>query len=230
MNSQKNQDNAPKTLLEGIQGEVSAENAPLLDFITKYAGLIAGFVLLLLLILGGAGVWKWYHGGKQKEAQEEMARINMELKGAEHDQALKKLAENAPENTRIFMYLTLGQSAQANGNPVLAGEAYAQAAKLGGDSALGMISALGSAGSLLMQSKYAEALALLEEFRQKIPMAAQSAQFQEMLAEAAARAGSLALARKTYENLSAEVHTPEAAYFRSRAEAIGREIAAQEGK
>lgn len=230
MISQKNQGNVPQSLLEGIQGEVSAENAPLLQFITKYAGFIAGFVLLLLLILGGVGAWKWYHGGKLKDAREELARINFQLKGPERDEALSNLAKNAPGNARLSIYLSLGQNALANGNPGLAADAYAKAASLGGDSGLGMAAALGSAASLLAQEKYPQALTLLQELQTKLPWAGQSSQFQQLLAETATKAGRLELAQKTWQALAEESQAPDSAYYRSRAEALASQIAAQESK
>lgn len=225
MNPQKNQGNQPQGLLDGIQSEVSAENAPLLEFITKYASYIAGGCLAILLILGGMGVWKWYHGGKQREAQEELARINLQLKGAEHDDALGKLAQNAPDSVKLSVYLSLGQSALENGNPVLAAEAYAKAADLDKDGALGTIAALGGAGSLLMQAKYTQALALLQELEARAPQITNSIQFQQMLAEAANKAGDYGVAQKTYQRLAEEVHTPEDAYYRDRADALARQIA-----
>lgn len=228
MNEQKNQGDAGNSLLSGIQNEVSAENAPLLEFITKHASFIAGIVLLLLLILGGMAIWNWYHNGKQQEAREELARINAELKGKERDTALSRLAENAPESVKLFIYMSLGQSAQENGDPVLAADAYARAAKLDGDGALGMTAALGSVGSLLMQGEYVQALALLQELEAKLPGAANSQQLQQMLAEAAARAGKKDLAIKTYEKLAKEVKTPEAAYFKSRAEALSAQSSPEE--
>lgn len=211
--------------MKGIENEVSAENAPLLRFITKYASLIGGLVLALLLILGGMAVWNWYHTGKQEEARAELARINMQMKGADKDNALNKLAANAPDNVKLFIYLSLGKSAQENGNPILSAEAYAKAAKLDGDGALGLTAALGSAGSLLMQAEYNQALALLRELEVKLPEAAKSPQLNQMLAEAAYRAGQLELAQKTYQRLAETITTPEGAYFRSRAEALAEELA-----
>lgn len=225
MNQQKNQDTSG--ILGGIQGEVSPESAPLLQFITRYATVIASVVLVLLLALGGLAVWNWYHGGKQKEARAELARINAELKGQDRDAALDNLAKNAPESTKLFIYLSLGKSAQENGNPVLAADAYAKAAKLDGDGALGLTAALGSVSSLLMQAEYTQALALLEELEKRLPDADGSVEVQQMLAEAAAKAGKLELAQKTYEKLGQEVKTPEGAYFRSRAEALAARIASQ---
>lgn len=222
MDQQKNQGRPAPGLLDGIQNEVSAENAPLLDFITKYAGVIASVVLAILLILAGMGIWKWYHGGKQKEAQEELARINLQLQGAERDEALNNLAKNAPDSTKLFIYLTLAKSAQENGNPVLAGEAYAKAASIDGDGALGLTAALGSVGTLLMQAEYTQALVLIQEFEKKWPEAAKSVQLQQMLAEAAANAGQTELASKTYEALAREVQGPEADYYRSRAEQLAK--------
>lgn len=225
MNPQKNQDTASKSLLDNIQGEVSAENAPLLQFITRHASFIAGGVLLLLLTLGGLAVYNWYHGGKLAEARKELARINAQLHSKERTDALAKLAEGAPDATKLFIYMSLGQSAQENGDPILAADAYARAAKLDGDGALGLTAALGSVGSLLMQAKYVEALALLQELEKKLPEAGNSVQLREMLAEAASRAGKLDLARQTYQKLADELKTPEAAYFRSRAEELKEALA-----
>lgn len=224
MSQQKNQDKAPAGLLDNIQGEVSPENAPLLNFITKNASAIAGVVLAILLVLGGWAVWNWYHGGKQREAREELARINAELNGADRDKALSELAKNAPDSTKLFIYMSLGQSAQENGNPVLAADAYAKAASLDGDGALGLTAALGSVGSLLMQAEYQQALALLLELEKKLPQSANSTQLQQMLAEAAYRAGKLELAQQTYKKLGEELTTPEGAYFRSRAGQIAAEM------
>lgn len=220
MNQQKNQGEQGTSLLRDIEGEVSAESAPLLEFITRHASFLAGIVLSLLLILGGMAIWNWYHGGKQKEAREELARINMELKGADREKALDKLAQNAPDSTKLFIYMSLAQSAQENGNPVLAADAYAKAAKLDGDGALGLTAALGSVGSLLMQSEYVQALALLQELEAKLPESRKSPQLRQMLAEAAAHAGKPELAISTYESLANDIKTPEAAYFRARAEAL----------
>lgn len=227
MKQEKKQEAGTGTLLDDIQGEVSAESAPLLQFITKHASLIASGVLLLLLALGAVAVWNWYHGSKQEEARRELDRINMQLKGKDKDAALNKLAENAPNSVKLFIYMSLGQSAQENNDPVLAADAYAKAASLDGDGALGLTAALGSVGSLLMQGKFPQALALLQELEKKLPDSRNSAALQQMLAEAASRAGQLELAQKTYQKLAEEVKTPEAAYFHSRADAIANELATQ---
>lgn len=220
-------ENENKSLLQDIQGEVSAESAPLLQFITAHASKIAGVVLALLLVLGGMGIWKWYHGGKQQEAREELTRIESQLKGKDRDKALDQLAQKAPDSVKLFIYLSLAKSAQENGDPVLSADAYSKAAKLEGDSALAITAALGSAGSLLAQGEYMQGLALLQELETKTPEAAKSLPFQQMLAESAYYAGKLDLARKTYTKLAGEEKTPESAYFLSRAEAIAKEMAAK---
>ena len=72
-----------------------------------------------------------------------------------------------------------------------------------------------------MQNENVQALALLQELEAKLPESRRSVQLRQMLAEAAARAGKTELAYKTYLGLAEEVKTPEGAYFRSRAEALG---------
>lgn len=225
MSQQKNQGEDRGTLLDGIHSEVSVENQPLLNFITKYASVIAGCVLVLLLVLGGLAVWNWYHHGKQQEAREELARINMQLKGKDRETALSKLAANAPDNVKLFIYLSLGQSAQENGNPILAADAYAKAAEIDGDGPLGLTAALGSVTSLLMQGEFQQGLALLQELEAKLPPARHSVQFKQLLAEAAYGASKLELAEKIYTELGQQVNTPQASYFRERAEQIAAEIA-----
>lgn len=224
MNSQKNQAEVASPFLRDIQAEVSAENAPLLQFITRYAGVIAGVVLLLLLALGGMAVWNWYHTGKQEEAQQELARIDAQLKGKDRDAALSRLAESAPDSTKLFIYMSLGQSAQENGDLILAAEAYAKAAKLDNDGALGLAAALGNVSSLLMQNEDAQALALLQELESRLPEARRSVLLRQMLVEAASRAGKTEIAYQTYRNLAEEMKMPQAAYFRSRADALAAEL------
>lgn len=216
--------------MQDIQAEVSSENAPLLEFITKYAGVIAGVVLALLLILGGMAIWNWHKSGKENDARAELARINMQLKGEAKDQALLNLAQNAPDSTKLFIYMSLGQSAQENGNPILAADAYAQAAKLDNDGPIGLTAALGSVGSLMMQAEYQQALALLQELDKRLPAANNSQYLQQMLAEAAYKTGNLQLAMDTWRKLGDETGTPQGAYFKKRADEIAAEIAAQKDK
>lgn len=220
MNPQKNQDEKKAGLFDGIQSEVSAENAPLLEFITKYAGIIAGIVITLLLILGGMGAWRWYQTDKQKNALNELANIEVHLSGSEKNAALTKFAENAPDTLKIYAYMSLGKNALENNNPKLAADAYANAAKLGGDSSLGVAASFAEAGALLNQEDYSRAISILQNLEKYFIEPSSAIRLKEMLAEAAAAAGNKELAIKTYEWLGNEVKTPEGSYFRSRAEAL----------
>lgn len=213
------------TLIDGLKNEVSPESAPLLRFITKYASAIAGVVLVLLLILGGMAVWNWYHGGKEREAREELARINMQFKGKDRIAALSKLAENAPDNVKLFIYLNLGQSAQESGDPVLAADAYAKAAQIDGDGPLGLTAAMGSVMSLLMQSEYNQAYALLEELEAKLPAASKTAEFRQLLAEAAAGAGKTEIALKIYNELTKQAKYPQSSLYQNRADQLEESLA-----
>ena len=77
MNPQKNQGGEPSPLFHDLQAEVAAESAPLLQFMLRHAGLIAGVAVLFLLVLAGTGLWGWYSGGKSEDARQELARISM---------------------------------------------------------------------------------------------------------------------------------------------------------
>ena len=69
------------TLLNDLKAEVSAESAPLLQFIVRNSGLIVGVVVVLLVALVGTAVWRWHQGGLQAEAQTELARIGITRAG-----------------------------------------------------------------------------------------------------------------------------------------------------
>lgn len=229
MNPQKNQGGEASPLLRDLQAEVAAESAPLLQFMLRHAGLIAGVVLLFLLVLAGTGLWRWYSGGKNEDARQELARISMLAQGAERVKALAALAESAPSDVRISVLLTLAQSALESGDAVAAADAYAKVARLDADGALGLTAALGEAASLLRAGKNVEALSLLQGLESRLPAEGRSVQFRQMLAEAAARAGRKELAAGTYQALSREVKGLDGEYYRVRAEALAPAAGAAQG-
>ena len=75
MNPQKNQGEETSPLFRDLQAEVSSESAPLLQFMLRHAGIIAGVVILFLLVLAGTGIWRWYSGGKNEDARQELATL-----------------------------------------------------------------------------------------------------------------------------------------------------------
>ena len=93
------------TLFNDLKAEVSAESAPLLQLIVRNSGLIVGVVVVLLVALVGTAVWRWHQGGLQAEAQTELARIGITMKGGDRLKALDDLAAKAPENMRYSIYL-----------------------------------------------------------------------------------------------------------------------------
>lgn len=220
MNPQKNQGEETSPLFRDLQAEVSSESAPLLQFMLCHAGIIAGVVILFLLVLAGTGIWRWYSGGKNEDARQELARVSMTMQGQERLKALAALADKAPSDVRLSVLLAWAQSALESGDAAVAAEVYAKAAKLDADGALGLAAALGEAGSLLKAGKNAEALTLLQGLEARLPGENRSVQLRQMLAEAAARAGEKDLAAKTYQALAQEVNGLDGEYFRVRAEAL----------
>ena len=220
MNPQKNQGEETSPLFRDLQAEVSSESAPLRQFMLRHAGIIAGVVILFLLVLAGTGIWRWYSGGKNEDARQELARVSMTMQGQERLKALAALADKAPSDVRLSVLLAWAQSALESGDAAVAAEVYAKAAKLDADGALGLAAALGEAGSLLKAGKNAEALTLLQGLEARLPGENRSVQLRQMLAEAAARAGEKDLAAKTYQALAQEVNGLDGEYFRVRAEAL----------
>ena len=145
------------TLLNDLKAEVSAESAPLLQFIVRHSGLIVGVVVILLVALVGTAVWRWHQGGLQAEAQTELARIGITMKGGDRLKALDDLAAKAPENMRYSIYLMQAEFAMQDQDYSRAEQAYATAARLDADGAMGLMAALGQAGALIKLDRPADA-------------------------------------------------------------------------
>ena len=220
MNPQKNQAAEAASLLHEIQTEISAESAPLLRFILRYANIIAGVVVGLLLLMAGTGIWQWRGGVKKAEVMDELARITMTAQGEARVKALTALALSAPEETRLAVQMALGQSATESGNHAAAAAAYAAAAELDSEGALGTAAMIAQAGALLKDGKSLDALPLLRKAEERLPEQARTPQLRRMLAEAAASAGQKELAAGIYKSLADAAPGREGDYFRARAEAL----------
>ena len=192
------------TLLNDLKAEVSAESAPLLQFIVRNSGLIVGVVVVLLVALVGTAVWRWHQGGLQAEAQTELARIGITMKGGDRLKALDDLAAKAPENMRYSIYLMQAEFAMQDQDYSRAEQAYATAAKLDADGAMGLMAALGQAGALIKLDRPADAVTL-----------------RMLLGEAAEAAGKTDVAVAAYEALAASQPGLDGEFYRSRAEALG---------
>ena len=182
------------TLLNDLKAEVSAESAPLLQFIVRNSGLIVGVVVVLLVALVGTAVWRWHQGGLQAEAQTELARIGITMKGGDRLKALDDLAAKAPENMRYSIYLMQAEFAMQDQDYSRAEQAYATAAKLDADGAMGLMAALGQDGRATLRM---------------------------LLGEAAEAAGKTDVAVAAYEALAASQPGLDGEFYRSRAEALG---------
>ena len=183
------------TLFNDLKAEVSAESAPLLQFIVRNSGLIVGVVVVLLVALVGTAVWRWHQGGLQAEAQTELARIGITMKGGDRLKALDDLAAKAPENMRYSIYLMQAEFAMQDQDYSRAEQAYATAAKLDADGAMGLMAALGQAGALIKLDRPADAVTLLQ--------------------------GLTDVAVAAYEALAASQPGLDGEFYRSRAEALG---------
>jgi len=220
MNPQKNQGEATLPLLRDLQAEVSTESAPLLQFILRHAGLIAGVVVLFLLVLIGTGIWSWHAGNKNEEAREELARTELTLQGKERTAALKALAARMPDAVRVPALLAWAQSALADDDPTAAAEAYSAVAAADADGALGKAAGLGQAASLLKAGKSVEALSLLQNIEARLPENSRSLELRQMVAEAAAAAGHNDMAARVYLALARDSQGVEKDYFNARAMAL----------
>lgn len=226
MNPQKNQDTEESTLLQDLQAEVSTESAPLLQFILRHGGAIAGFVLLFVLVLAGTGLWRWYDTSRSNEARQELARLSMQKSGEGQLKGLTSFAETAPEAVRFAAWLTVGQSALHENNATAAVSAYANAAKER-DGAFGLAASINEAGALLKAGKNAEALALLQELLTSLSEDIPTQQLKQMAAEAAQAANQPEQAARLYLALAEQSQGLESDYFRAQARALTPNTPAQ---
>ena len=230
MNQQKNQaspmpqqlppQNAGSDILRDLQGEVSEESAPLLEFITRHGSLIATTVVLFLIVIGLSGLWNWYTAKQHKETLAELARIEMRTQGAERVKALREMAQKAPSDATLPAWLAVGQAALETSDFQGAAEAFATAAKSDAEGALGLAASLGQATSLLKADKAQEALTLLQALATQNSDLGQNPALRQLLAQAAVKAGNTDLAAKTYQALAKDTQGLDSAYFAARAEAL----------
>lgn len=227
MNPQKNQGAEDSPLLRDLQAEVSSESAPMLQFMLRHAGTIAGIVVLFVLVLAGTGLWRWYTTSKNDEARQALAHIVLQTSGSAQLKELAALAERAPSDVRFSVYLALGQSAMSNGDNAAAAEAFAKAAKES-EGPLALVAGMNEAGAMLKAGKYADALALLQKLQSSLPGEVTAPQLKQMTAEAAVAAGQTEQAARIYLALSREAQGLNGEYFHARAVALAPKIVAEE--
>ena len=212
------------TLLNDLKAEVSAESAPLLQFIVRNSGLIVGVVVVLLVALVGTAVWRWHQGGLQAEAQTELARIGITMKGGDRLKALDDLAAKAPENMRYSIYLMQAEFAMQDQDYSRAEQAYATAAKLDALSPLKVLgrgyAMVSRAGALIKLDRPADAVTLLQGLESRATEDGR-ATLRMLLGEAAEAAGKTDVAVAAYEALAASQPGLDGEFYRSRAEALG---------
>ena len=207
------------TLLNDLRAEVSAETAPLLLFLQRHAGRIAGCVGLFLLVLIGAGIWSWRNEAAREEAQAELARISLSLKGEERTKALGELAKTAPESVRYAVLAAQARSAEESQDWTQAARIYGEAARLDSEGTLGQTALLAQCGALMRSGSpesASEALAVLQSLSGRVEGASRPALLR-MQAEAALAAGRNDVAAAAFRALGEEARDEDKAYYLARA-------------
>lgn len=220
------------TLLTDLSAEVGAESAPLLRFILRHAGLIACGVGLLVLVLVGAGIWNWRNEAAREEAQAELARLSLSLKGEERTSALGELAKRAPADIRFAVLAAQAQSAAESQDWTLAARIYGEAARLDSEGSLGQAALLAQCGALMnagTPESASEALAVLQALTGRVEAARQGALLR-MQAEAALAAGRPEVAAAAFDKLAKDGDKDDQAYYSYRAAQLrGTSAGAAEG-
>lgn len=207
------------TLLTDLRAEVGAESAPLLQFILRHAGLIACGVGLLVLVLVGAGIWSWRNDAAREEAQAELARLSLSLKGEERTKALGELAARAPADIRFSVLSAQAQSAAESQDWAQAARIYGEAARQDSEGSLGQAALFAQCGALMnagTPESASEALAVLQALTGRVD-AGEKGVLLRMQAEAALAAGRTDVAAAAFEELAKGGDKDEEAYYRFRA-------------
>ncbi|MBQ7456255.1 MAG: tetratricopeptide repeat protein [Desulfovibrio sp.] len=212
-------------LLGELGSEVSQESAPLLEFITRHGGLIAGFVLVFLLLTGLTALWQWHSNKEANSYLTQMAMITQKDDKALALTSLEQLAKEAPNKLKTLTYLTLGDLALQSKDLAKAQAVYKQAAAEDADGVSGTMAQYALIASFLRDAKYTNALeaieALWKQYGTNQPLL-----LQQLKAETLARTGDTKQAHDLFVAISKTQQGVEAAYFLARAKAIGE----QEGK
>lgn len=210
------------TLLTDLRAEVGAESAPLLQFILRHAALIACGVGLFVLVLVGAGIWNWRNETAREDAQAELARISLTLKGEERTKALGELAARAPEDVRFAVLAAQAQSAAESQDWPQAARIYGEAARLDSEGSLGQAALFAQCGALMnagTPESASEALAVLQALTGRVEAARQGALLR-MQAEAALAAGRTDVAVAVFSKLAEDGDQDDQAYYRFRVEQL----------
>ncbi|MBQ7607666.1 MAG: tetratricopeptide repeat protein [Desulfovibrionaceae bacterium] len=206
----------PQGIMNEIGGEVSEENAPLLEFITKHGGKIAGAVLLFLLITGLSALWQWHASKSADEFLGEMAKITQMSDKKAALTALEALAEKAPSGLANTVQLTIADLALQSNDTEKAQKAYEACAKADGDGSAGTMAELSLAMTLLKKGSYKEALPLLTDLEKRFAPKTPTILL-EYMAEASLGAGDAKRAAELFTRLSQEETGDTQAYYQYRA-------------
>ena len=207
--------NATETpgILGELQAEVSAEAAPLLQFIARNAAVIMVLLGLAAAAVVGVGAWQWYASKRDEEAQTHLARLLLQQQGAARVSALENFAATAPDSVRLAALMELGLAALAEKDAAKASAAFASAAALDKDKPFGVFAALSEAQTLMQAGKAAEALAVLEPLENTVPEYLR-VQVRGLIALSARQAGKTDRAIKAYEDLLVGALGDDADYYR----------------
>ena len=154
------------SLLGTIQGEVSAEASPFLQFLIDKARLIAAAVVLFIVAIVGYGFYSSSQKSAKAEQELEFGRLVTGKTGAGRIAALEEYIKTAPAELRGAAWFAIAEAAQQEKDWAKSYAAWEQVAKL--DDSIRVTATLAMAQALVEQNKENEALDLLDSISGKL--------------------------------------------------------------
>lgn len=154
------------SLFGTIQGEVSAEASPFLQFLIDKARLIAIALVLFVAAIVGYGFYSSGQKSAKTEQEMEFGRLVTGKSGTERIAALEEYLKTAPAALHGAAWFAIAEAAHQEKDWAKAGAAWEQVAKL--DDSIRVTATLARAQALVELDRENEAMEVLESISGKL--------------------------------------------------------------
>jgi len=201
MDPQNKQDPIQPQFMQQIESEADSTLHPLLEKILNNLKLIGLIIGGIVLIAAGISGYKLYQNHRAEQARAELGQILSVQDPGTRAEELADFATNAPSNLAAGVKLELARTLMQNKDYKQAAQEFAKLQKL--DKDLLPIAVLAQAKALQLADDYAQALEVLEKYKDKIPEE-YNRPLKNMLAFCAEKSQNWQKALSAYQELKSE--------------------------